>query len=438
MAGASLLALLDDSGLSLSRLPGPGVRQLLGAEASVLATMTTLLAALVLIIPILAGLPMPARASSGEVVGAGLPYPPGERPQPDRIVHVPTGLELSFEGMMDMVAGARLVCVGESHDNYRAHEVQLQVIRELDRRFPGRVAIGMEMFRQPQQEVLDRWTRGELGELQFLEAVDWHRTWSTDYRHYASILEFARDQRVDVIALNPSRELQDAVRRLPPGELPDELRDELPEVGDPDPYQHAVLEAFYGGHLPTPGAFESFFRVQLLWEESMAERVVDYLGSERGRGKIMVTLTGSGHVEYGFGVPKKVIRRMPMPYVIIAPTEIEVPPEKQMPDVRLPELPLYPADFIWWIPYQELEESKTRLGVAVEERQGAVIVVRVEAGSPAERAGIRAGDEMALLAGQPVVSVTTLVHWAGTQSPGSAATVTVRRNGVPLDLQVEF
>ena len=62
-------------------------------------------------------------------VGAGLPYAPKSRPQPDEIVHVPTGLGLSFETMMEMVAGARLVFIGESHDNYRAHEVQLQVFR---------------------------------------------------------------------------------------------------------------------------------------------------------------------------------------------------------------------------------------------------------------------------------------------------------------------
>jgi len=377
-------------------------------------------------------------AAAGDGIGSDLPYPLVGQPEADRIVHVPTGLELSFEGMMDMMAGARLVCIGESHDNYRAHEVQLQVIRELDRRFPGRVAIGMEMFRQPQQEILDRWTRGELGELEFLEAVDWHRTWSTDYRHYAAILGFARDQGLDVIALNPSRELQDAVRQFPPDALPQEFRDELPEVGDSDPYQHAVLEAFYGGHLPTPGAFESFFRVQLLWEESMAERIVDYLGSARGRGRIMVTLTGSGHVEYGFGIPKKVIRRMPMPYVILAPTEIEVPPEKQMPDVRLPELPLYPADFVWWIPYEDLEARKIRLGVGVAERDGILVVSQVEAGSPAERAGMLPGDEIAAVAGQPVSSATTLVHWVVTQSPGASAIVTVRRAGAPLELSVEF
>ncbi len=285
----------------------------------------------------------------------GLPYPLDERPEPGDIVHVPTGLAMSFDGMMDVVAGARLVYVGESHDNLQAHEVQLQVLRDLHRRFPGRIAIGMEMFRQPQQEILDRWTRGELGEAGFLEAVDWQKNWRIDFGYYRAILEFARDQRIDVIALNPSRELQDQVKRLGLDALPDDLRQQLPEMGTPDPHQVALLKAFYGGHLPTEGAFESFSRVQLLWEETMAERIAGYLASERGAGKVMVVLTGSGHAEYGFGVPKKVLRRTPLPYVIVAPTEIETPPEKQMPGVVPPALPLLPADFIWWVRYEELQ-----------------------------------------------------------------------------------
>ena len=286
-----------------------------------------------------------------------LPYPPGQRPQPDDIVHVPTGLPLSFDGMMDMVAGARLVYVGESHDNLRAHDVQLQVIRDLERRFPGRVAIGMEMFRQPQQPVLDRWVAGELGEAEFLEAVDWAETWRIDFGYYRAILELARERRIHVIALNPSRELQQQVRRLGLDGLPEDLRRELPAMGEPDPWQRDVIKAIYGGHLPTEGAFDAFFRVQLLWEESMAERIVGYLASDRGAGKIMVVLTGSGHVEFGFGVPKKVVRRIPLPYVIILPTEIETPADKQMPGVVMPAVPMLPADFLWWVPYVELPGS---------------------------------------------------------------------------------
>ena len=269
--------------------------------------MLALLVAVPLLLPtVLQAAPRP------DGVGSDLPYPPAGRPKHDEIVHVPTGVSMSFDGMMDMVAGARLVCIGESHDSLRAHRVQLQIIRELERRSPGRIAIGMEMFRRPQQEILDRWSRGELTELQFLEAIDWNRTWGTDFGYYRDILEFARDRRIDVVALNPSRELQDAVRRHGLDALPDGFRQQLPEVGEPDPHQRAVIKAVYGGHLPTRGAFDAFLRVQLLWEESMAATIVDYLGSARGAGKVVVTLTGGRHVEYGFGVPKKVIRRMPL------------------------------------------------------------------------------------------------------------------------------
>lgn len=264
---------------------------------------------------------------------------------------------MSFDGMMDMVAQARLVFVGETHDNVRAHDVQLKLIRELHRRAPGRLAIGMEMFRKPQQQALDRWTRGELNEMEFLEATRWQKTWGFDFEHYRAILEFARDQHIDIIALNPSAELQDAVSKNGLIALPDEMRALLPDIGPEDPYAKAVIQAIYGGHLPTAGAFDAFFGVQRLWEESMAENVVDYLQSLRGEGKTVVTLTGSGHVEYGFGLPKKVLRRMPLPYVIIAPTELSVPVEKQMPDIRLPDIPLLPSDFIWWIPYEDLEST---------------------------------------------------------------------------------
>jgi uncharacterized iron-regulated protein len=379
----------------------------------------------------------PAAPAAGDV-GAALPYPPAQQPRPGEIFHVPTGLAMGFDEMMEMVAGARLVYVGETHDNLQAHQVQLQVIRDLHRRFPGRIAIGMEMFRQPQQQVLDRWTGGQLSELEFLEGTQWLKTWSFDFGYYKAILDFAREQRIDVIALNPAAELQAAVRQDGLDALPAALHSQLPEIGEPDPYQREVMKAIYGGHLPTEGAFESFFRVQLLWEESMAATVVDYLQGARGAGKIVVMLTGAGHVEYGFGVPKKVLRRMPLPYVIIEPTEIEIPPEKQMLNVELPEIPLLPADFIWWVPYQDLEADKVRLGVGIDDRGNGLIVQSIAPGSPAARAGILVGDEITSIAGQPAANMTALVYWVSRQARGAAVTVTIRRDGTPLDIRVEF
>lgn len=376
------------------------------------------------------------------LVGAGgeLPYPPAGRPMTDDIYHVPTGLKVPFAGAMDIVSGARLVCVGETHDNIHAHRVQLAVIRELHRRFPGEVAIGMEMFREPQQGTLDRWTKGELTELEFLKEVKWHATWGSDFGYYREILAFARDNGIDVVALNPSRELQDEVRRLGLDNVSADLRAKLPEIGPPDPYQRQAMKAVYGAHLPTEGAFDSFFRVQMLWEETMAARIVDYLAGPRGEGKRMVTLTGGWHVRHGFGIPKKVVRRLPLPYVILLPEEIEIPEDKKdrLMDVRLPRIPLPVGDFVWYVPYEDLEGERVRLGVRIVDGDGGVVVEGVEEESPAGKAGIPAGSRIVSFDGTPVADAADLFYLIGGKREGDRAAVVIREDGVERTVEVVF
>ncbi len=372
--------------------------------------------------------------------GADLPYPLMDPPKAEEIRHLPTGLELSFEKAMDMISGARLVCVGETHDNLHAHRVELLILRELYRRVPGKVAIGMEMFREPDQEILDRWTKGELSELEFLKATQWYENWGSDFGYYRDLLNFARESRIDVIALNPSRELQQEVRNSVPDNVPESLKAKLPEVGLPDPYQREAMKAVYGAHLPSEGMFEAFFRVQLLWEETMAVRVVDYLRSPRGEGKKMVTFTGGWHVRYGFGIPKKVIRRMPMPYAIVLPEEISIPEEKkeQMMKVDLPQIPLLPADFVWWVPYEGLEGKQVVMGVRLAGKDNEVLVEGVTLGSPAEKAGILPGDRIFSFDGQKVRDVTDVFLRVREKKEGDEAMVAVRRDGVEKSLRVKF
>lgn len=372
--------------------------------------------------------------------GEELPYGRKGKPKPEEILHLPTGLTLSFDGAMEMISGATLICVGETHDNIHAHRVELRIIRELFRRFPGRIAIGMEMFRKTQQEALDRWTRGELTELEFLKAAKWYDQWGSDFGYYREILDFARENRIDVVALNPSKELQEEVRRTGLDNVPDDLRAKLPSIGEPDPYQHDVMKAIYGGHMPSEGMFESFFRVQMLWEETMAESIVSYLASPRGEGKKMVTITGGWHVKYGFGVPKKAIRRMPMPYVIVLPEEIEIPEEKmdQIMDVDVPAVPLLPADFVWFVPYEGLEGKRVRMGVFLSEAKGRVVIRTVEEGSPAEKAGVRSGDAVVSFDGQPVEDITDIIHLVRGKKEGDDADLVILRDGVETKVPITF
>jgi uncharacterized iron-regulated protein len=372
-----------------------------------------------------------------------MPYPPEVPPKVEEIYHLPTGLRLSFDGMVDMLSGARLVCVGETHDNLNDQRVELAVIRGLYRRFPGKIAIGMEMFRETQQPVLDRWVKGELTELEFLKASKWYETWGFDFGAYRDLLLFARENRIDVIALNPPKALQDAVRRTGLDNVPEDLRRELPEIGETDPWQRAVLQGVFGGHAGHGGggaSFDAFLRVQLLWEETMARKVVDYLESPRGEGKRMVTITGGWHVKYGFGLPKKVIRRMPIPYAILLPEEISTPEQKEgrMMNVDLPEVPLLPAHFLWYVPFNSIEEKRVRLGVGLEEREGRLLVESVAPGSPASIAGIAKGDELLALDGQPVKENVDVLFRVGEKRDGDSARVTVRRRGEEKTLDLIF
>ena len=372
-----------------------------------------------------------------------MPYPPSVPPKVEEILHLPTGLRLTVDGLIDMLSGARLVSVGETHDNLNDQRVELTVVRELHRRFPGKVAVGMEMFREPQQAVLDRWVKGDLTELEFLKESKWYETWGYDFGAYRDLLLFAKEHRIDVVALNPSKELQEAIRRTGLDNVPEDLRRNLPEIGETDPWQRAVLRGVFAGHAGHGGgdeSFDSFLRVQLLWEETMAQKVVDYLKSPRGEGKRMVTITGAWHVKYGFGLPKKVIRRMPMPYAILLPEEISTPEQKEgrLMQVDLPEVPLLPSHFLWYVPFDSIEEKRVRMGVRMEEKEGRLLVASVATGSPAEVAGIAKGDELLALDGQPVKEPVDVLFRVSEKRDGDTAQVTVRRGGEEKTLPLTF
>lgn len=397
-------------------------------------------AALVALAALLAGCAAATPALNGN---PELPYPPAGGPKVEEIYHLPTGLKVSVDGMADMLAGARLVSIGETHDNLSDQRVELTVIRELYRRFPGKLAIGMEMFREPQQGVLDRWSRGELTELEFLKQSRWYETWGFDFGAYRDILRFARDNRIDVVALNPPKELQDEVRRTGLDNLPETLRRQLPQIDESDPWQRAALRGVFVGHIGhgmAEDAFDAFYRVQLLWEETMAQRVVDYLSSPRGEGKRMVTITGGWHVKYGFGLPKKAIRRMPMAYAIVLPEELSTPEQKEgrMMETEVPEIPLLPADFAWYVPYASIEEQRVRMGIRMERKEGRLVVSAVTPRSPAEAAGMRPGDALVAFDGRPVEDMVDVVYLVGGKRQGDTADVEILRDGEPKTLRVTF
>ncbi len=369
-----------------------------------------------------------------------LPYPPSRPPVVGDILHVPTGIFVSEEEMLAAVTDSRIVYVGETHDNPASHRQELAVLQALDRRYPGGVTLGLEMCTPAQQEALDRWSAGELTEKEFLKTSHWLEVWQSDYAYYRDLLNFARDRHIPVIGLNTDKELRHAVARKDFPELSPELSARLPEIDRDDPYHRALVTSIFGGHDGGSSRLEGFLRVQLLWDETMAENIARYLASPQGEDRHLLVVAGGNHIRNGFGIPRRVFRRLPVSYVLIGSHEIEIPPDKQdrIMDVDIPEFPLIPYDYLAYTVYEDLGKKDVKLGVLLDASDGKVRVKGVQPGSNGEKAGLKEGDTLLRFNDAVLSDNFDLVYEVQQMRPGGKATLTLERDGAEQKLEVTF
>src|SRR5262249_22592566 len=123
--------------------------------------------------------------------------------------------------------------------------------------------------------------------------------------------QFAREHAIPVVALNATRELSEEVAKVGLQGLKTPLREQLPgQIDKSDQTYRKRIQKIFNQHPEaTAGNFEHFWEAQLIWDETMGESVARYLSSHPDKG--MIILAGSGHVEFGSGIPSRVRRRLP-------------------------------------------------------------------------------------------------------------------------------
>lgn len=361
------------------------------------------------------------------------PYQKIEQIEEGKIIHVPTGIEVSEERLIDLLTMARIAYVGEVHDSLEDHRVQLTILKDLWERFPDKVVVGMEMFRRPAQPQIDRWITGELSEKDFLKI--WYENWGVNEDYYKEILSFIREKKIPLIALNASQEMEIKVGMKGIDGLSPNDQKALPQIDRKDPYHRQALEAIFKGHGTGTKGFDPFYDTMLLWDETMAESIVNYLTSPEGADKRMLVFAGGFHVGYGFGIPRRVFRRLPDPYKIVIPHAKDFPEEKQMLNVTAPDLPLALSDFVWGVGYRELENKKVRLGVFIEPFQAGIRVTDVLPESSADGAGIQTGDIIVSFDGQIIDEPFDLTYAVGQKDAGDRVKLKIIRNGKSLETE---
>ncbi|ESQ13165.1 MAG: hypothetical protein N838_16195 [Thiohalocapsa sp. PB-PSB1] len=335
-----------------------------------------------------------------------------------------------LEDLLDRLADKRVVFVGESHDRFEDHLNQLAVIQGLHAR--GRdLAIGMEFFQQPFQPQLDAFVAGELDEAALLRKTEYFERWRYDYRLYRPLLRFAREHGIPIVALNIEREITDKVGDQGIASLDQAEASRIPaEIDRTNQRYRDHVKAVFDLH-PVGGdaVFEHFLEVQLLWDEGMAERAADYL--QQHPEKSLVVLAGSGHIEYGWGIPSRFQRRL-------AATSATLLNGRARPfDPKRADFILFP---------RAVELPKTGLlGVMLDtESAGEGIGIHGFAEqSGAKEAGVEKGDRILRIAEHPIRSYADIRIALMDSRPGQRLPVQVLRKPLigsaqRLTLEVEL
>jgi aminopeptidase N len=167
------------------------------------------------------------------------------------------------------------------------------------------------MFQRPYQKAVDRFISGATDEPTFLEDSEYRKRWGYDWALYRPIVEFCRRNRVPLAALNLGDELRGRLSKGGYEKLSAEDKKQLGEI-DFQVKAHRShwfdkLGEMHGHGGMTEEGKEKFYQVMTAWDEYMADSAARFQRERKLRR--MVVLAGSGHVERGFGIPDRAVKR---------------------------------------------------------------------------------------------------------------------------------
>jgi len=307
----------------------------------------------------------------------------------------------------------QVIYVGERHDRFSHHMAQLRIIQGLNRH-DRKIAVGMEMFQLPFQDVLDSYLVGQIDEKTFLKNSEYLKRWSYDYNLYRPIIEYCKEHDIPVLALNLPAEISQKVAKRGLASLSDEDLKRVPvdlDWSNTD-YKIRLREIFEEHPAGEVKNFDTFYQAQVLWDETMAQSVHNYLNNNPDRQ--MVVLAGNGHIAFGDGIPSRIYRRGNYDQAIITINTNSDSLQHEM------------ADFFLFPPVAQPPFS-AKLGVILSHEDNKVVLKKVMHNSLAQESGLKPGDFLLSFDGEPIQDISDLKLALLFKKEGDTARIKVKR-----------
>ncbi len=259
-----------------------------------------------------------------------------------------SGKQATIQEIVEAFGGVDVVLVGEAHDDPIAHLLEAELLRRanqrhgLDAQGKGRpVALSLEMFERDVQIVVDEYLAGLISERHYLLSSRPWANYPTDYR---PLVEYARENKLPIIAANaPARYVSRVSSRGPASlnDLSKEAKAWLPPLpfraaselyaakfklfmgdaaGPPVPAQSPTPATTPSPHAPAQTPNNPHGALHLLDAQTLRDATMAHAITEQFRHKpnaLIVHVNGKFHSEERLGVPEHIKQTRPKTRILV-------------------------------------------------------------------------------------------------------------------------
>ena len=205
---------------------------------------------------------------------------------------------ITIDKIVADMADADVLFFGEEHNDSAAHYLENKIFRALHSQFAGKIVLSMEMFETDGQLVLNEYLAGTIDETRFSRDI---RLWN-NYKDYRPMIEYAKQNKIPVIAANPPRRYVNLVTRRGMRSL-DSLSKDAKKFLPPLPYDTLTgryREKFMDIMKGSPGSTsQNIYYSQSLWDAGMAYSIYSFL--KKNKGQKVFHCVGGFHTEEKLG-----------------------------------------------------------------------------------------------------------------------------------------
>ena len=205
---------------------------------------------------------------------------------------------ITIDKIVTDMADADVLFFGEEHNDSAAHYLENKIFRALHAQYTDKVVLSMEMFETDGQLGLNEYLTGFINEDRFSRDV---RLWG-NYKDYRPMIEYAKENKIPVIAANPPRRYVNLVTRRGMRSL-DSLSKDAKKYLPPLPYDTLsgrYREKFMDIMKGSPGSSsQNIYYSQSLWDAGMAYSIYSFL--KKNKKKKVFHCVGGFHTEEKLG-----------------------------------------------------------------------------------------------------------------------------------------